>query len=134
MSDPSAITWWMAILTILVGIQTIALAFVVIRGVALFKRAESTLGAVDRALDPITRGTREYWETCHLARPRSGPSAASAAIDRVATTTDHVSTSSCGGSGRSSGPSPRAAPSSTPSQRRQPSRKVRDDGGRRAFV
>jgi hypothetical protein len=92
MSDPSAITWWMATLTILVGIQTIALAFVVIKGVALFKRAESTLGAVDRAIEPFTQGTRELLGDLRslLETAQRAERGVTAAIDRVASTTDYV--------------------------------------------
>ena len=90
MSDPSAITWWMAILTILVGVQTVALAFVAIKGIALFKRTESTLDGVDRALEPIAAGTRDLLGDLHALRETAqrAERGVSSAIDRVSTTTD----------------------------------------------
>jgi hypothetical protein len=92
MTDLGAITWWMAILTILIGIQTIAIAFVAIKGMGLFKRAHTTLDGVDRALEPITQGTRELIQDLHALRETAqrAERGVSAAIDRVTTTTDHV--------------------------------------------
>ena len=85
MSDISGITWWMAMLTILVGIQTIAMAVIAVKGVALFKRADSTLDAVDRAIEPITQGTRELMGDLHALRETAqrAERGVSAAIDRV---------------------------------------------------
>jgi hypothetical protein len=130
MSDSGAITWWLAILTVLVGVQTIALAFVAIKGVALFKRADSTLDAVDRAIEPITQGTRELLGDLHALRETAqrAERGVSAAIDRVSITTDHVKHAvvrrfwpvfGAVAAGR--------AIFNTISARRRPSRKVRED-------
>ena len=92
MSDLGAITWWLAILTILIGIQTIAIAIVAIRGLKLFSRAHTTLDGVDRALEPITQGTRELLGDLHALRETAqrAERGVSAALDKVTMTTDHV--------------------------------------------
>jgi len=92
MSDFSAITWWVGILTILIGIQTIAIAVVAIKGLKLFTRAHTTLDGVDRALEPITQGTRELIQDLHALRETAqrAERGVSAAIDKVTMTTDHV--------------------------------------------
>jgi hypothetical protein len=92
MSDSGAITVWIAILTILVGIQTIAMAFVAVKGLRLFARAHTTLDGVDRALVPITQGTKELIEDLHALRQTAqrAERGVSAALDKVTLTTDHV--------------------------------------------
>ena len=92
MSDLGALTWWLAILTILVGIQTIAIAIVAIKGSKLFTRAHTTLDGVDRALEPITQGTRQLIEDLHALQQTAqrAERGVTAALDKVATTTDHV--------------------------------------------
>jgi len=92
MSDLGAITWWLAVLTVLVGIQTIAIAIVAIRGLKLFTRAHTTLDGVDRALEPISQGTRELIADLHALRETAqrAERGVSAALDKVTITTDHV--------------------------------------------
>jgi hypothetical protein len=92
MSDSSAITWWIGILTILIGVQTIAIAVLAIKGLKLFTRAHTTLDGVDRALEPITQGTRELIQDLHALRETAqrAERGVSAAIDGVTRTTDHV--------------------------------------------
>jgi hypothetical protein len=92
MSDLGAITWWMGILTVLIGIQTVALAVLAIKGQRLFARAHTTLDGVDRALEPITQGTRELIQDLHALRETAQRAArgVTAAIDGVTRTTDNV--------------------------------------------
>jgi len=92
MSDFSALTWWIGILTVLVGIQTVAIAVLAIKGQRLFARAHTTLDGVDRALEPITQGTRELIQDLHALRETAqrAERGVSAAIDGVTRTTDHV--------------------------------------------
>ena len=92
MSDLGAITWWMGILTVLIGIQTVALAVLAIKGQRLFTRAHTTLDGVDRALEPITQGTRELIQDLHALRETAqrAERGVTAAIDGVTRTTDHV--------------------------------------------
>ena len=59
MSDLGAVTWWLAILTILVGVQVVAFALLAFRGMQLMKRAEHTLDTTERALGPVVSETRE---------------------------------------------------------------------------
>jgi hypothetical protein len=92
MSDPGALTWWLAALTILIGIQTIAIAIVAIKGAKLFTRAHTTLDNVDRALQPVAQGTRELLADLHALRDTAqrAERGVTAALDKVAITTDHV--------------------------------------------
>ena len=92
MSDLSAITWWIGILTILVAIQTVAIAVMAIKGLKLFTRAHTTLDGVDRALEPITQGTRELIQDLHALRETAqrAERGVSSAIDGVTRTTDYV--------------------------------------------
>jgi len=92
MSDLSAITWWVGILTILIGIQTAAIALLAVKGLRLFTRAHTTLDGVDRALEPITQGTRELMQDLHALRETAqrAERGVSAAIDGVTRTTEHV--------------------------------------------
>lgn len=92
MGDLTALTWWLAILTLLVAVQTTALAFLAIRSMGLFKRAESTLDGVDRALEPIAAGTRDLLGDLHALRETAqrAERSVSTAIDRVSITTETV--------------------------------------------
>lgn len=92
MSDLTAISWWMGALTVLVAVQTVAVAFIAVKGIALFRRTESTLDSVDRALEPITEGTRELLQDLHALRETAqrAERGVNAAIDRVSATTGHV--------------------------------------------
>ena len=92
MGDLGALTWWVGILTVLVGIQTVAIAILAVKGLKLFTRAHTTLDGVDRALEPITQGTRELIQDLHALRETAqrAERGVTAAIDRVTTTSDHV--------------------------------------------
>ena len=59
MDNTTALTWWLAILTVLVAAQTSAIVVLAVRGLRLFKRAETTLDSVDRAVGPMTDGAKE---------------------------------------------------------------------------
>jgi hypothetical protein len=92
MNDLGALTWLVGILTVLVGVQTVAIAVLAVKGLKLFARAQTTLDGVDRALEPITQGTRELIQDLHALRETAqrAERGVSAAIDRVTTTTGHV--------------------------------------------
>ena len=92
MGDLGALTWWVGILTVLIGVQTVAIAILAVKGLKLFTRAHTTLDGVDRALEPITQGTRELIQDLHALRETAqrAERGVSAAIDRVTATTDHV--------------------------------------------
>src|SRR5262245_48138491 len=57
MNDLTAITWWVAILTILVGIQVIAVTIFAVRGLQLFKRIHRTLDTAERSIQPVVAET-----------------------------------------------------------------------------
>ena len=59
MSDLSAITWWLAALTILVGVQAVALALLAFRATKLVKRAETTLESAERSFQPVVAEAKD---------------------------------------------------------------------------
>lgn len=62
MEDLGAITWWLGILTVLVGVQSLVLTLVAVRGLRLIRRAETTLAEADRALTPIAARATEVMD------------------------------------------------------------------------
>ncbi|HXT69340.1 MAG TPA: hypothetical protein VN700_06280 [Vicinamibacterales bacterium] len=62
------LTWWVVILTLLVAVQTVAITVVALRSLQLFKRAETTLDGVDRAVGPVTDGAKELLSDLQAVR------------------------------------------------------------------
>jgi hypothetical protein len=80
------------LLTILVGVQTLVLVVIAFRALGLMKRAETTLDNVDQALKPIAASSQGLLQDLHALRETAqrAERRVTAAIDRVASTTDHM--------------------------------------------
>ena len=59
MSDLGAVTWWLGGLTILVGIQVVALALLAFHGIRLVKRAETALDSVEQKVEPVVAEAKD---------------------------------------------------------------------------
>jgi hypothetical protein len=51
--DSASITWWMALLTALVAVQTIALGVMAFAGLRAMRRAEAALASAEQSLGPL---------------------------------------------------------------------------------
>jgi hypothetical protein len=71
MTDPNPVMWWMVVLTVLVGVQAVALVVLAVKATVLFRKAESELHAIRLTAQRAEQGV-------------------STAIDRVTATTDHL--------------------------------------------
>ena len=53
MEDTASITWWMAVLTALVAVQTIAIGIIAFVGLRAMRRAEAALASAEQSLGPL---------------------------------------------------------------------------------
>ena len=53
MEDSASITWWMALLTALVAVQTVMTVLIAVAGLRAMRRAEAALASAERSLAPL---------------------------------------------------------------------------------